>query len=77
MAKISVKTRRLKDIGKLDRTVLLPTSGRKKIGMKTICDRCRKPITDEYFVAGFKKGLSNMKFHEKCVERGTANDIGG
>lgn len=68
MTKISVPTRRLKDIGKLDNIVRLPMSGRIKLGMKTICDRCRKPITDKYFVRGFKKGLPNMKFHEKCVD---------
>jgi len=68
MTKISVPTRKLKDIGKLDRTLKLPMHSRIKLGMKTICDRCKKPITDEYFIAGFKKGFPNMKFHEKCVD---------
>jgi len=67
MTKISVPTRRLKDIGELDHTLRLPMEGRIKYGMKTICDRCRKPITDEYFIGGFKKGMKNMKFHEECV----------
>ncbi len=67
MTKISVPRRRLKDIGKLDQIRKFKTVGRIKIGMKTICDRCRKPITDEYFIGGFKKGLPNMKFHEGCV----------
>ena len=68
MTKLSVPTRKLKDIGKLDNTLKLPMEGRIRCGMKTICDRCRKPITDEYFVGGFKEGMPNMKFHEKCVD---------
>lgn len=66
--KISVITRKLKDIGPLDITKRLPMSGRIRARMKTICDRCRKPITDEYFIAGFKKGYVNMMFHENCVD---------
>lgn len=71
--KISVPTRKLKDIGKLDQIKKLPMAGRIRAGMKTICDRCRKPITDEYFVGGFKKGLPNMKFHESCLDKDTPN----
>lgn len=66
--KISVPTRRLKEIGELDRTLTLPMEGRIRLGFKTICDRCRKSITDDFFIVGFKKGLPNMMFHEKCVE---------
>ena len=54
------------EIGDLDHALLLPTQGRIKRGMKTICDSCGKPITDKQFVGGFKKGYPNMKFHEKC-----------
>jgi len=67
--KISIPTRKLKDIGELDTMKLLPTVGRIRAGMKTICDRCRKPIEDEFFIAGFKKGFPNMKFHETCINK--------
>lgn len=68
MAKIIVQTTKLKDIGPLDFVKEFPTAGRIQHGMKTICDRCRKPITDSVFVGGFKKGMPNMKFHKGCVE---------
>lgn len=68
MAKIVVPTTKLKDIGPLDHTLRLPMAGRIRANMKTICDRCRKPITDEYFICGLKKGFPNMKFHEGCVD---------
>lgn len=55
------------EIGDLDHSLLLPMEGRIKHGMKTICDSCGKPITDKQFVAGFKKGYRNMKFHEECL----------
>jgi hypothetical protein len=69
MAKIIVPTTKLKDIGELDNTIRLPTASRIKLGMKTICDRCGKPIIDEFFIGGFKKGYPNMKFHENCVDK--------
>ena len=55
MTKIVVPTTKLKDIGPLDNTLRLPMASRLRANMKTICDRCRKPITDEYFIGGFKK----------------------
>ena len=58
----------LKNIGALDHTLRLPMAGRVRSGMKTICDRCRQPITDEFFIGGFKAGMHNMKFHECCVD---------
>lgn len=66
--KIRKPTTRLVDIGPLDFTKPLPTAGRIRAGMKTICDRCGKPITDELFIVGFKAGMPNMKFHADCVE---------
>lgn len=55
------------EIGELDATVRLPTKSRISVGMKTICDACGRPITDEYFIGGFKNGHPNMKFHESCM----------
>lgn len=66
--KIRRPTTRLAEIGALDSTKPLPTAGRIRAGMKTNCDRCGKPITDEFFIAGFKTGLPNMKFHAGCLE---------
>jgi len=68
MTKIHVPTTKLKDIGELDATRRIPMVGRIKIGMKTICRRCKKPVTDDYFITGFKKGMPNMIFHEQCVD---------
>ena len=63
------KTRRvLEEIGELDQTTRLPMSSRIAAGMKTNCDACGKPITDEYFVAGFKTGHATLKLHESCVD---------
>lgn len=55
------------DIGPLDATLKLPTAARESAGMKTICDACGNAITDEFFIAGFKKGHPNMKLHESCL----------
>lgn len=55
------------EIGPLDRTVRLPMAARISVAMKTVCDACANPITDEYFIAGFKAGHVNMKFHEACA----------
>jgi len=68
--KIIKPTTHLVDIGPLDNTLRLPTASRIKHGMKTICRRCGKPVTDEYFIVGFKKGFPNMIFHESCIEGG-------
>ena len=67
--KVLKKVTRLVDIGRLDATMTLPTEPRTRFGLKTVCDRCGKPITDEYFIAGFKSGEKNMLFHEACVEK--------
>ncbi len=55
------------EIGPLDHTVRLPMAARISHGMKTICDACGKPITDEYFIGGFKTGHANLKLHEACA----------
>ena len=68
MTSIRVPTVRLKEIGKLDFTKELPMAGRMRKGMKTTCDRCGKPITSETFIAGFKNGMKNMKFHAACID---------
>lgn len=66
--KVYKPTTHVVDIGPLDTVIKLSTAGRIRCGMKTICDRCRKHITDEYFYGGFKKGHVNMKFHERCLD---------
>ena len=63
------------DIGPLDHALQLPMASRIRHGIKTICDACRKPITDAYFVAGFKQGHRNMMFHESCAVDGGVTDI--
>jgi hypothetical protein len=68
--KVIKPTTHLVDIGPLDHTMRLPMDKRIQLGMKTICDRCGKSITDEYFVVGFKQGHRNMMFHEACIEKG-------
>ena len=65
--KILVPTTTHKDIGPLDGTLRLPMAGRIRHGMKTVCDHCGENITDEFFVGGFRAGLPNMKFHERCA----------
>ena len=64
--RISKPARRLVDIGPLDHAVRLPTAARTSHGMKTICRSCRKPVIEEYFIAGFKAGETNMILHETC-----------
>jgi hypothetical protein len=54
------------EIGDLDHRLKLPTAPRIKSGMETKCDVCGEEITDEFFIGGFKKGLPNIKFHERC-----------
>ena len=56
-----------KEIGALDGHLILPTSGRFKRGMETICKSCRKSVVTQNFLAGFKKGFPNMIFHIECV----------
>ncbi len=53
------------DIGQLDHKLRLAMSPRK--GMKTVCDACRKPIEDEFFIGGFKSGHRNLILHEACA----------
>lgn len=66
------------EIGMLDAHLILPTAGRIKRQMKTICRACNQNITEEKFLGGFKAGMPNMLFHIECVpenERGEA--VGG
>jgi hypothetical protein len=56
------------EIGPLDHAVRLPMAGRIRAGMKTNCDACGEPITDEFFIGGFKAGHKNLKLHEGCSE---------
>ena len=65
---VSKVTRHLVEIGPLDNVLRLQTGIRIKHGIKTICHRCRKPVTDETFIAGFKDGVPNMLFHESCLD---------
>ncbi len=55
------------EIGPLDHTVRLPMAARVAHGMKTVCDACGDPVTDEFFIGGFKAGHANMKLHEACA----------
>ena len=68
--KITVPTTKVKDIGLLDATLRLPTAGRIKRGMKTVCVVCHQPVTDPFFIAGFKAGHPNMIIHEACLPEG-------
>ena len=68
--KITVPTTKVKDIGRLDATLRLPTASRIKRGMKTVCCVCKKPVTDPFFIAGFKSGYPNMIIHETCLPEG-------
>jgi len=65
--KIYKPTEHLADIGSLDHCVRLPTAGRIARGIKTTCKRCRKAVTQPFFIAGFKTGEPNMIFHAHCV----------
>lgn len=58
-----------REIGNLDVTHRLPMASRIANKMSTICDVCRQEITDEFFVAGFKAGVRNLKLHERCVDK--------
>jgi len=37
----------------LDHVLRLPMAARLHRGLRTVCDVCRKPITDEFFYGGF------------------------
>ena len=63
----TVSVRRKRSIGRLDHALRLPTASRIKHGMKTICKICSQPITDEFFIGGFKGGERNMILHEACL----------
>ena len=69
------------EIGPLIGVARLPMSSRIAHGMKTICDACRKPITDDFFIGGFISGHPNVKLHEACTPpeslRGVAREDGG
>lgn len=51
----------------LDHVLHLPMAGRLRRQMKTVCDACREPITDEYFYGGFAQGHRNLLLHEACT----------
>lgn len=68
----------LRDIGHLDGHLILSNKKRIDRGAKSVCDACRREISDENFIGGIKKGFQNMSFHVDCVpesERG--NRMGG
>ncbi len=65
--KIRKPTTHLVDIGPLDHCMKLPTASRIAHGMKTICRSCGEPVTDEFFIAGFKEGQSNLILHRVCI----------
>ena len=51
----------------LDHAKRLPMAGRLRRQMRTVCDACREPITDEYFYGGFATGHRNLLLHEACT----------
>lgn len=51
----------------LDHVLRLPMAGRIRRQIRTVCDVCREPITDEYFYGGFATGHRNLLLHEKCT----------
>lgn len=51
----------------LDHALRLPTATRLRRGIRTVCDVCREPITDEYFYGGFSAGHRNLLLHERCT----------
>lgn len=55
------------EIGPLDNTLRLPMAARRARGLKTVCVACGKPITDDFFIGGFKAGHPNMILHEACA----------
>lgn len=63
------------EIGPLDHALRLETSGRKRLGMKTPCSKCGKPIEEDHFVGGFKKGHRNLLLHEDCCDEHTKSLI--
>jgi hypothetical protein len=58
------------EVESFDHYLTLPMSGRKRLGMKTICHHCGESIQDETFIGAFKAGMKNMIFHVACWERG-------
>ncbi len=66
--KIRKPTTHLVDIGYLDVAARLPMSLRIRRGMKSPCCVCGQQITDEFMIAGFKKGHPNMMMHEACAD---------
>jgi hypothetical protein len=67
VVKILVQVPQMLDIGRLDATLRLPMALRKQHGMRTVCDACGKPIQEDYFIGGFKKGSRNLLLHEACL----------
>ncbi len=51
----------------LNHVIRLPMAARLCLGMRTICDVCRKPITDAYFYGGFVTDHKNLLLHEVCT----------
>lgn len=63
-------TQTLVDVGEPQGCLRLPTAGRIRAGMKTTCARCRKAITDEYFIGAIGGTLpKNMLLHESCAKK--------
>lgn len=60
-----------REIGEFDMVRRFPIAARHKLGMKTICGVCRKSITEDFNLVGFKKGLHNILMHEGCYDGNT------
>ena len=63
----TVNVTRKRNIGRLDHALRLPMAGRLRRGQRTVCKICGQPITDEFFIAGFRDGERNMLLHESCL----------
>jgi len=69
--KVKKETFQPVEIGILDAALLLPMEERLALGIKTVCDVCRRDITDKFFIVGFKEGYKAMLFHEYCFNKDT------
>ena len=70
--KVRVRGYVQKEVGQFDVATDAPVEGRVRRGMKTICDACRKPVTEGRFVIALKKGQRNMIFHPSCIKQSDA-----
>ncbi len=68
MTKVRYPTYAMREVKYFDAVAEFVTSARSDRGIKTICDSCGKPISDEFFYGGFKSGEKNRIFHWDCLD---------